>query len=146
MSELLRLLAYARRYWFFLTLSVVLMAIVGAAHASIALLVGPIFDRVLKPTSPDLPVLLFTIPLFDHPVYLEQIAPSSIHNVWTMVAFAILVVFAVKGICDYLANYMINYVGCSAVTDLRNTVFAKVLRHGSQFFEAHSTGRLMSSI
>jgi subfamily B ATP-binding cassette protein MsbA len=63
-----------------------------------------------------------------------------------MVAFAILVVFAVKGVCDYFANYMVNYVGFSAVTDLRNTVFEKVLRHGSQFFEAHSTGRLMSSI
>src|SRR5437588_11132746 len=41
---------------------------------------------------------------------------------------------------------MVNYVVFSAVTDLRNTVFEKVLRHGSQFFEAHSTGRLMSSI
>jgi len=40
----------------------------------------------------------------------------------------------------------VNYVGCSAVTDLRNTVFDKVVRQGAQFFEAHSTGRLMSSI
>ncbi|MBZ5592824.1 MAG: ATP-binding cassette domain-containing protein [Acidobacteriia bacterium] len=146
MKELLRLLAYARRYWFFLICSVLLMALVGAAHASIALLIGPIFDRVLNPRSPDTPVLLFTAPVFDRPVYLDQLAPAGVHNVWTMVAFAILVVFAVKGICDYLANYMVNYVGCSAVTDLRNTVFEKVLRHGSEFFEAHSTGRLMSSI
>jgi subfamily B ATP-binding cassette protein MsbA len=145
-KDLLRLLAYARRYWFFLTCSVLLMALLGAAHASIALLVGPIFDRVLNPGSPDVPVLLFTIPVLDRPVYLEQLAPAGWHNVWTIVAFAILVVFAAKGICDYLANYMVNYVGCSAVTDLRNAVFEKVLRHGSEFFEAHSTGRLMSSI
>ncbi|HVP47524.1 MAG TPA: ABC transporter transmembrane domain-containing protein [Bryobacteraceae bacterium] len=146
MKELLRLLAYASRYWFFLTCSVFLMALVGAAHASIALLIGPIFDRVLNPGSPDTPVLLFSIPLLGRPVYLEQFVPAAVHNVWTMVAFAILVVFAVKGICDYLANYMVNYVGCSAVTDLRNTVFEKVLRHASEFFEEHSTGRLMSSI
>src|ERR1700687_4458974 len=128
MKDVLRLLAYARRYWFFLTLSVFLMMIVGAAHASIALLIGPVFDRVLNPASPDTPVLLFRMPLFDRPVYLNQFAPAGWHNVWTMVGFAILVVFAVKGICDYLANYMVNYVGCSAVTDLRNTVFEKVLR------------------
>jgi ATP-binding cassette, subfamily B, bacterial MsbA len=146
MKELIRLLAYARRYWFFLLTSVILMALVGAAHASIALLIGPIFDRVLNPASPDMPVLLFTVPVFDHPVYLEQLTPFRIHNIWTMVAAAILVVFAVKGVCDYIANYMINYVGFSAVTDLRNTVFEKVLRHGAAFFEAHSTGRLMSSI
>jgi subfamily B ATP-binding cassette protein MsbA len=146
MKDVLRLLAYARRYWFFLTLSVLLMVVVGAAHASIALLIGPIFDRVLNPASPDKPVLLFTIPVFDRPVYLEQLVPAPIHNVWTMVGFAILLVFAIKGVCDYLANYMINYVGFSSVTDLRNEVFEKVLRHGAQFFEAHSTGRLMSSI
>jgi subfamily B ATP-binding cassette protein MsbA len=146
MKDVLRLLGYARRYWFFLTLSVFLMMIVGAAHASIALLIGPVFDRVLNPASPDTPVLLLTIPVFDRQVYLDQLVPAPIHNIWTMVAFAILLVFAVKGICDYLANYMINYVGFSSVTDLRNEVFEKVLRHGAQFFEAHSTGRLMSSI
>jgi subfamily B ATP-binding cassette protein MsbA len=146
MTELLRLLAYARRYWLYLVLSVLLMALVGAAHGSIALLIGPIFDFVLNPAAPDRPVLLFTIPVLQRPVYLNQFMPAGVHNVASMVAFAILVVFAVKGICDYLANYMINYAGFSAVTDMRNTVFEKVLRHGSEFFEAHSTGRLMSSI
>ena len=47
-----------------------------------------------------------------------------------------------KGLCDYMANYLVNYVGSSAVTDLRNTVFDKVVRQGAQFFEAHSTGKL----
>jgi len=145
-NDLSRLLAYARRYWFLLTVSAILMALVGAAHASIALLIGPIFDRVLNPASPDAPVLLFTIPVFDRPVYLDQFFPPAVHNIWTTVAFAILIVYAAKGVCDYLANYLVNYVGFSAVTDLRNTIFQKVLRHGTQFFEAHSTGRLMSSI
>lgn len=146
MNDLSRLLAYARRYWFLLTVSAILMALVGAAHASIALLIGPIFDRVLNPASPDAPVQLFTIPVFNWPVYLDQFFPPAVHNIWTMVALAILIVYAAKGVCDYLANYLVNYVGFSAVTDLRNTIFEKVLRHGTQFFEAHSTGRLMSSI
>ena len=63
-----------------------------------------------------------------------------------MVAFAIVAVFLIKGICDYLGNYLVNYVGFSAVTDLRNAVFDKVLKQGAEFFEAHSTGQLMSSI
>jgi subfamily B ATP-binding cassette protein MsbA len=146
MRELLRLLAYARRYSFFLVVSVVLMALVGAAHASIALLIAPIFDYVLNPAAPSKPVVLFTVPVANFPVYLNQFMPPGVHNILTMVVIAILMAFAVKGICDYLANYLINYVGFSTVTDLRNTVFEKVLRHGSQFFEAHSTGRLMSSI
>jgi len=146
MKELLRLLGYARRYGAHLAGSVVLMAIVGAAQALTALLIGPIFDRVLNPAAPDTPVLLFTDPIFHHEIYLSQIVPAPIHNIWTMVAFAILAVFLTKGICDYFANYLINYVGFSAVTDLRQAVFDKVLKQGAEFFEAHSTGKLMSSI
>jgi len=146
MKDLLRLLRFAKRYWVFLFFSVILMACVGAAHGMIALLIGPIFDRVLNPASVDTPVLLLTDPVFHHSIYLNDLVPQSIHNVWTMVAFTILTVFLTKGVCDYLANYLVNYVGFSAVTDLRNTVFDKVVKQGAQFFEAHSTGRLMSSI
>jgi subfamily B ATP-binding cassette protein MsbA len=63
-----------------------------------------------------------------------------------MVGVAIVLVFLVKGICDYLGNYLISYAGFSSVTDLRNAVFDKVLKQGAEFFEAHSTGQLMSSI
>ena len=51
-----------------------------------------------------------------------------------------------RGICDYMGDYLTSYVGFSAVTDLRNQVFEKVLRHGAAFFETTSTGRLMSSV
>src|SRR5207237_3880959 len=101
-----------------------------------------------NPSAVDTPVLLFTIPIFNHAVYLNDLIPPSlgIHNIWSKVAIAILVVFLIKGACDYFGNYLVNYVGVSAVTDLRNRVFEKVIRQGSQFFEAHSTGTLMSSI
>ena len=72
--------------------------------------------------------------------------PASIHNVWTMVAVGILAVFAIKGLCDYAANYLVNYVGLSAVTDLRQTVFDRVVHQDAHFFEANSTARVMSSI
>ena len=146
MSDLLRLLSYARRYSLYLVVSVILMACAGGAHAMMALLIGPIFDRVLNPASPDARVLLFTDPIFHQQFFLDQFVPASVHNVWTMVALLIVAVFATKGICDYLANYLVNYVGFSAVTDLRNNVFDKVLKQGASFFESHSTGRLMSSI
>jgi subfamily B ATP-binding cassette protein MsbA len=146
MTELLRLLTYARRYWVSLAASVVLMAAAGGATAMMALLIGPIFDRVLNASAANTPVKLYTDPIFHHSFYLSNFVPASIHNVWTMVAFAILAVFLTKGVCDYFGNYLVNYVGFSAVTNLRDTVFDKVLKQGAEFFESHSTGRLMSSI
>ena len=63
-----------------------------------------------------------------------------------MVAIAILGVFLIKGACDYAGNYLINYVGFSAVTDLRQAVFDRVLHQDAHFFETNSTARVMSSI
>src|SRR5262249_34345141 len=126
-TELRRLLRYSRPYTAHLLISVFLMACVGAAQALTARLIGPIFDRVLNPSSADAPVLLFTIPFWKHDVYLNSFMPASIHNVWTMVAVGILCVFAIKGLCDYAANYLVNYVGLSAVTDLRQDVFDRVV-------------------
>ena len=146
MNELRRLLRYSVRYTPHLAASILLMACVGAAQALTVLLIVPVFDRVLDPKSADNPVLLFNIPVFNHPVYLDSFVPAGWHNVWTMVAFAILVVFAVKGVCDYTANYLINFVGFSAVTDLRQDVFDKVLRQDAHFFENNSSARVMSSI
>lgn len=141
-----RLLHYVRPYFAPLLLSVLLMGIVGAAQGFLAVLIGPVFDRVLKPDSPDTLVTLFTIPGFNHTVYLQDLLPASIHNVRTLVAIAILATFIIKGLCDYGGNYMVNYVGFSAVTDLRQRVFDRVLRQDATFFESNSTGRVMSSI
>jgi len=146
MKETIRLLGYARRYWFLLIISVVLMAIFGAMTAARVLLIKVVLGRVLRPGLNAASEPLFEIPVVHKAIYLEQFFPASIHNIFTIVAIAILVVFAMRGICDYLGDYLTNFVGFSAVTDLRNQVFEKVLRHGAAFFEATSTGRLMSSI
>jgi subfamily B ATP-binding cassette protein MsbA len=146
MKEGVRLLRYARRYWFLLIISVVLMAIFGAMTAARVLLIKVVIGRVLQPGVDAGPAPIFVIPVINAPIYLEQFFPPAIHNIFTMVWITILLVFATRGICDYLGDYLTNFVGFSAVTDLRNQVFEKVLRHGAAFFEATSTGRLMSSI
>ena len=94
MKELSRLLKYSRPYVPHLSLSVVLMMCVGAAQGLTALLIGPIFDRVLNPGSADAPVKLFSFPP-GHPVYLR--VPFPVHNVWTTIAIAILGTFLIKG-------------------------------------------------
>ncbi|MDP9053153.1 MAG: ABC transporter transmembrane domain-containing protein [Acidobacteriota bacterium] len=144
MSGALRLLGYARRYWFVLALSVVLMAVVGAMTAARTLLIKPVLGRVLRPAADAVSTPIFTV--FGKSLYLEQFFPASIHNVFTVVAIAILFVFALRGVCDYLGDYLTSLVGFSAVKDLRDDVFDKVLRHGASFFESNSTGRLMSSV
>ncbi len=146
MNGVPRLLGYARRYWAHLLGSVVLMAAAGGAQGMMALLIKPIFDNVLGAVRGGGLTPLFPRPILHHQLYLEQIVPLHNRTTWTLAAVGIIAVFLTKGICDYLGNYLISYAGFSSITDLRNAVFDKVLKQGAEFFEAHSTGQLMSSI
>jgi subfamily B ATP-binding cassette protein MsbA len=146
MNRILRLIAYGRDYWPQILLSVILMALAGAAQGLVPLLIPPIFDRVLLPNSPDGPIPLLPRPFLGHQLYLDDLLPLTGKSVWTMVATALLLSFFIKGVCDYVGNYLVSYAGFASVTRLRNAVFEKVLKQGADFFEAHSTGQLMSSI
>jgi subfamily B ATP-binding cassette protein MsbA len=141
-----RLFKYALPYSPALVGSIVAMAIVGLSQGLLVKLIPFIFERVLDPKSPDTPALLFSIPNTHISLYLNDLFPAQVHNIWTMVAFGILGCFLAKGICDYIGNYLVNWVGISAIMDLRQDVFDRVLRQDSKFFEDQSTGRIMSSI
>lgn len=146
LNQLWRLLGYARRYTPVLLLAVALMIVSGAGRALLPVLLKPVFDRVLEPSSPEARVSLPVPKWTGVELYLDQLIPFPVHNVWTLVAIAILMVFFVKGIADYLGNYLISFAGLGAVTDLRQKTFDKVIREEHAFFSAQSTGRLMSSI
>ncbi|HEX9597005.1 MAG TPA: ABC transporter transmembrane domain-containing protein, partial [Anaerolineales bacterium] len=146
MSDLMRLLLLVRPYRLYLVAGVILMVGVGFFEAFAALLIGPIFDRVLSPDAPDSTVALFTLPILRHTIYLDQLLPEWIHNVWTVVAVFVIGVTLGKALCEYLAAYAINFVGFSAVMDLRNQLYERIIHQSMAFFRSHSTGQLMSTI
>lgn len=122
------------------------MAVVGLSQGLLLKLIPLVFDRVLQPDTPDTPALLFSIKFLHKNVYLNDFVPSSVHNIWTMVAIGISMCFVAKGVCDYLGNYLVNWVGISAILDLRQEVFDRVLHQDAKFFEDNETGRIMSAI
>ncbi|MGH9620870.1 MAG: ABC transporter ATP-binding protein [Bryobacteraceae bacterium] len=145
MKELSRLLRYARPYVPALLISIVLMAVVGLSQALLVKIIPLVTERVLKPQTPDAPAVLYPIPHTGINLHLHTLVPFA-HNVWTMVAFVILFCFIAKGLCGYFGNYLVNWAGISAILDLRQEVFDRVLHQDSHFFENQTTGRIMSSI
>ncbi len=146
MKQLYRLLRYSAPYLPALIASIFLMAIVGLSQGLLVKLIPFVFDRVLDPKSPDGPTPLFSIPHTSFVLSLNDFFPAQIHNILTMVALGILSCFLAKGLCDYAGNYLINYVGLSAVMDLRQDVFDRVLYQDAKFFEDQPTGQIMSRI
>ena len=146
MRQLTRLVRYALPYWWQILSSVVLMALVGALDAFKFLLIRPIFDRVLNPSTGSKDIQLFVIPVTHHPVTLQQLVPSHFTNAWTMVAVALIGSTILKGICDYTGTYLVNHAGYGMITDLRDDLYNAIMRRSAAFFSKHTTGTLLSAI
>jgi ATP-binding cassette, subfamily B, bacterial MsbA len=144
--QLRRLLSYVRPYTFRLITGVLLLAFVALAEGVTALLVTPAVDQVLNPSVAVRSVRLVTLPWSGHTIYLNDFFPPSIHYVWTIFAFTLLAVFFAKAVAEYLGTTEVYRVGYGAITDLRNTIFAKILRQPIGFFRDHPTGRIMSVV
>jgi ATP-binding cassette, subfamily B, bacterial MsbA len=145
--EFRRLLGTVRLYRARLGLGVAFLLIAGAGNALMALLIRPILDSVLDPRTPIDGALttLVTLPWNNRKIYLNSFYPHWIHNPWTVFAIALLVIFVVKGLTEFVGTMTVQYVGLSAVTDLRNRVYAKLIRQPIGFFQHHTIGRLMSA-
>src|SRR6202142_3948978 len=145
-SQLARLLRYVFPSWIPFYTSIVLMFLVGLLDAFRVLLIGPIFDRVLNPSSQGRNLQLFKLPGTEHFLSLQQIVPQHFQNPWTAVAFALVGATVLKGIFDYVGTYLVNYAGFGMITDLRNDLYNAFLRSSAAFFTKHTTGTLLSTI
>ncbi len=143
MSRVGRLLFYLRPYWVQAIASVVLMSAVGLLDAFRLLLIGPIFDKVLNPHSPDRQIWLFGNRFH---VSLQQFVPSHLHNPWNIVAFALVTSTLLKSVCDYAGTYLVNYAGFGMITDMRDDLYGAILRRSVSFFQKHATGTILSTL
>ncbi len=144
--QLKRLLGYVRPYRFLMSLGVLVLMIGALAEGVIALLIAPIIDRVLNPASSDSTVPLFHLPLGGPTFYLNRLFPPSIHNVKTIVILSLLVVFLAKSLSEFAGGVLIQSVGHRAITDLRNRVYARIIRQPVEFFQREPAGRLLSAV
>ncbi|MDR3752036.1 MAG: ABC transporter ATP-binding protein [Terracidiphilus sp.] len=147
MKNFLRLIRYGLPYWFQWLPGVLLLAMTGVLDTFRVLLLQPIFDKVLRPDAPEGPILLGLANNRWH-FDLRSLIPHfmHMHNAWVVVAFALILCTLVKGICDYLGTYLVNYAGFGLITDLRNHLYEATLRRSSSFFHKHATGTILSTL
>jgi subfamily B ATP-binding cassette protein MsbA len=135
-----------RPYAVRLSLGVILLAFVAIAEGGVAFMIKLAVDFVLNldATSSRLPLL--TIPWSGTIIYLNDYFPLRIHNLATIFSISLVILFFAKALAEYLGATQIQYAGLSAVTDLRNQVYSRVLRQPIGFFQHHPTGRLISTV
>jgi ATP-binding cassette, subfamily B, bacterial MsbA len=116
-SSLRRLFAFARGYRGRLAWAVLGMIVYAGASAGLAALIKPILDNVL----PNQQRLSF-------------------------MAWAIVVLYLVKGVGSYASAYLMADVGQRVVMDLRNALYHHVLKQSAGFFAQRTTGQLLSRL
>ncbi len=146
MRQLMRLVRYVFPFILQLLPGVFLLAGVGFLEAFRLVLLKPVLDRVLNPSSGSENIVLFTIPKIQKTIYLQPFVPSHFHNAWTIVAYALVASTVLKGIFDYVGTYLVNHAGFGMITNLRNDLYNSVLRRSAAFFQKHTTGTLISTI
>ena len=144
-EEIRRLLGYLRPYTPQLALGILLIAVMGLIEGLVALAIRPALDVILNPNSTAQALPLFTVPYTNYTLDLHAFVPRHVHNVWTTFAIALLLLFLVKGVAEYLGSLLIQHAGLSCITDLRNQVYAKVVQQPVGFFNENAVGRVMSA-
>jgi len=146
MRQLMRLVRYVFPFLVQLLPGVFLLAGVGFLEAFRLMLLKPVLDRVLNPSSGSENIVLFTIPKIGKPIYLQFFVPTHFHDAWIIVAYALIASTVLKGIFDYTGTYLVNHAGFGMITNLRNDLYNSVLRRSAAFFQKHTTGTLISTI
>ena len=146
MTRFFRLLRYALPYWLQALPGILLLAMVGLLEALRMALFVPILGVVLKPNNPSSALPLFPFAPAKWQCDIHAFVPGWMHNAWTVVAFALVGSTIIKGLCDYLGTYLVNYAGFGMVTDLRNHLYETVMRRSSSFFHRNPTGSILSTM
>jgi subfamily B ATP-binding cassette protein MsbA len=119
MNLWLRLLRYLVRYRFRLIAAFACSGLVAALTGAYAWLVQPVLDDVFIRKDQ---VLLAVLPL------------------------AVLAVAALKAVFQYGQNYLMSYVGCAVITDIRQELFQQLLRLPVGYHDTNATGRSLSRV
>ena len=68
------------------------LALTGFGEGLVALMVAPVFDRILKPDSLDSRLPLVKLPFNGHTIYLNSFMPRTVHYVGAVFAISFIVI------------------------------------------------------
>jgi subfamily B ATP-binding cassette protein MsbA len=113
----LRLLRYVKPYWAPFALSIAAMVVTALTEPAFPALLKPLLDGSFVDKKGGLLVWLPAL---------------------------IVAVFLVRGFASYVSDYTIGWVANKVVMDLRNAMFANLVRLPTNYYDNHTSGRLIS--
>lgn len=142
MQEFRRLLKYLKPNLLAFVIAFAAM-IVGALFETARLgLLKPIFEQVLPLGDSTEKSSFFGIEKYVPQSWL----PTSSVDAWSTIAVLLLAFTLIKAVADYFSQYLMGYIGQSAVLQLRQDLYNHLLKQSNNFFERHRTNFLVSRL
>jgi ATP-binding cassette, subfamily B, bacterial MsbA len=142
MQEFRRLLKYLKPNIFTFIVAFIAM-IIGAIFETARLgLIIPVFTQVLSNGVDKPKTTFFNIENLIPTAWM----PNSGVEAWSLIAGLFLVFTIIKSVADYFSQYLMGYIGQSAVLQLRQDLYNHLLRQSTNFFERHRTNFLVSRL
>ena len=126
---------YVRPYAWTISVTLILVAVVGVLEAVSPFLIGLVFDTILEQSeTPTLETPFFDIPFGVPPEY----------GLWLLGALVVATI--IKAVAEYGSVASTAYLGQSVVRDLRTDVYSSIVSQPLEFFARYPTGELISRV
>jgi subfamily B ATP-binding cassette protein MsbA len=132
-----RLYGYIKPYKFRFIVGLALGAAYGVINSMLPLVIARVTSFVFNGQS------MNPMALRDHP---EMLTNGPKINSMVLLCLAIPAVMTARSFCSYGNAYYMNWVSNKVLTDIRNQLFGKMVRHSMDFFNRMRSGFLMSRI
>jgi len=88
--------------------------------------------------------IISAVPTYFLKKVVDDIFVQKHHQLIIPMALFLVFIFACKGFFSFLTTYTMHWVGNRVVNDIRSDLFVSVMRYPLRFFQATTTGQLMS--
>jgi subfamily B ATP-binding cassette protein MsbA len=138
MKDFTRLLKYLRPHLLIFVFAWIAMVLGALFDSAIGALIVPIFDNAFNSGIGQKSATLFG---------LQKIIPQNDwYQAWIVISVLLISFTVFKGISEFFSSYLMAKIGQSAVLQLREELYAHLLKQSANFFERHRTNYLVSRL
>jgi len=137
MTEFVLLLKYLTPYRIIFAISVVLMIATGLLEGGTILLLQPIFDMLSGDQSKG--GVFGGLPF-------SQYLPKAGGIDLRAIAVLLVGLTLAKGVAEYFSSYFMSHIGQGVITDVRSSLYDRIIRQAAPFFSRHSTNELTAHL
>lgn len=135
---------FMRRHAGRFALAVIFVGFASAFYALEVYMIKFVFDDLLNPKADSQARSSFLEAA--HRIGLDRVLPLDREHLFLTIPAALILIFFVKGFFNYFGKYWMDGVGLATITDLRDVLYAKILKQGQDFFARYPTGTLISRL